>query len=53
MAVSFKKITFEINPELEPALNETMAKFHDKTQEEVIRMLIKEGLKQVKTKDIR
>ena len=53
MAVSLEKITFEVTPEMEPVLNEAMKMFHDKTQEEVIRMLIVEGLKEIKREDIK
>lgn len=50
MAAELKRITFTVTPDMEPLLDRAKKIFYDRTQSEMIRILISTGLDTQNTK---
>lgn len=48
MATNFKRITFTVTPDIEKILDEAKKIFYNRSQSEMLRILIMEGLTSVK-----
>ncbi|MDR2902914.1 MAG: hypothetical protein LBU77_00155 [Clostridiales bacterium] len=52
MATELKRMTFAVTPEMEPVIDRAKKMFYDRTQSEMIRVLVVEGLNFLEMKQL-